>query len=267
MGTSFSARMLHRSAGIELQPIQHSGEAAAGLAEDLGSGASALIAAVRARLPLRQSTLRFLNSAGEDLKRARALAEAAAKGMGEDPRALAELADAVAGGASLFGRSDTGSSSAGKDSGEDLEDSDRQDLGAYLLRRSARVDHPIQVFNHLKPRTGNLHWIVIPIGYWASSRRYEGTLRLGLDMSLARVERFSLEAGPEGERGLVRAHGEVSLRRMWIDLPDADAGQAGPFVRALPDWSILFEDQGDRDFDGFDKSPWRELVAGFGAGV
>ena len=65
------------------------------------------------------------------------------------------------------------------------------DLSAYLSRATHTPDHPLQLFNTLAT-TGDLHWIVIPIGATSgrgpSEARVEGTLKLALSRSAGAVE-------------------------------------------------------------------------------
>ncbi|MCG8477585.1 MAG: hypothetical protein MI724_00685, partial [Spirochaetales bacterium] len=65
------------------------------------------------------------------------------------------------------------------------------DLSAYLNRATGTPDHPLQLFNALAT-TGDLHWIVIPIGATSGSglseARVEGTLKLAVSRATGAVE-------------------------------------------------------------------------------
>ncbi|MEX2443697.1 MAG: hypothetical protein WD492_08845 [Alkalispirochaeta sp.] len=55
-------------------------------------------------------------------------------------------------------------------------------LRAYLSRTTSSPSHALQLFNHLKS-SGDLHWVVIPIGARRAKYATNGTLRVGIDQT------------------------------------------------------------------------------------
>lgn len=73
----------------------------------------------------------------------------------------------------------------GHNPGPDSDDGDdpgssAKSIEAYLRRATAAPDHPLQLFNALRG-SGNLHWILVPLGAQQGSARVQGSLKLGLD--------------------------------------------------------------------------------------
>lgn len=97
------------------------------------------------------------------------------------------------------------------------------DLPSYLHRATDAPDHPLQLFNALKT-TGDLHWIVIPIGATAGSgvaeARVEGTLKLAVSQASGSVEGASLAVGRGERRWRFSWHlkgGHLRLCRATVD--------------------------------------------------
>jgi hypothetical protein len=115
-------------------------------------------------------------------RRARALLESADRGMdgigGEGD--LEDLLSLLAGWSSesSFSEDEADGDRSATLSGE--EPPRANDLAAYLTRATDDPWDPLQLFNHLRS-TGDLHWIVLPVGARTEQSRTTGSLRVGLD--------------------------------------------------------------------------------------
>ncbi len=80
---------------------------------------------------------------------------------------------------------------------------DTQRLRRYCTRRSSRPVHPLQLFNVLRPATGDYHWIVIPIRGTAGKRdgtSLDAVLKIALEPATMKPRRALLSVDRDGGR-------------------------------------------------------------------
>jgi hypothetical protein len=73
----------------------------------------------------------------------------------------------------------------GRDSPESPRRNEAASLKEYCSRRVSRIVHPLQVYNHILPSSGETHWVVIPLGVTApdpARTSGKGVLKVAFDI-------------------------------------------------------------------------------------
>lgn len=99
-------------------------------------------------------------------------------------------------------------------------DSSIRSLKAYLTRATENPTHPLQLYNHLKPGTGDEHWIVVPIGAASGDREVRSVLKVKWDIVAGSPREALLSVDRDGGRWWFRwyiRHGEAVFDRSWIE--------------------------------------------------
>lgn len=278
-GTRFYALVQIRNGRLELSRVDRHVPAATpprpiaaeGLATRFTEGA--LAAAIRSRLPLDDTTLRILGRLSDDRRRSRTAATLIAKGLQKDDQSIERLSDLlVAPTGDGTGSGDGGERRHMSGNGEDDGEGTRggETLATYLQRRTKRPNHPLQLYNHLRPQGDDDrdHWVIIPLGAVMAGGRYDGVLRLCVDLETGRTKRYTVEI-TSGSGTQVVAHRDNRGRTTVEGSAISDEEHAvRDLLRRLERRGIPVEaaSPGD-DFDGFDAEKWRHKAGGWSGTV
>ncbi len=74
-----------------------------------------------------------------------------------------------------------------------------RNLKKYCFRSELRINHPLQLYNHILPATGDLHWVVIPLGAFRIERMspsVRGVLKIAVDIRRQVAVRALLSVEP-----------------------------------------------------------------------
>jgi len=78
------------------------------------------------------------------------------------------------------------------------------ELRRFLNRTADRVTDPLQLYNALRPRSGDLHWTVIPIHATAGADRLSAVMKLGVDPATGRTREVVMSVSYSGGRAWFR---------------------------------------------------------------
>ncbi len=273
-GSRFRALVYAQNGRLELSRLGRPGpETPAGrpaptqaLAQNLAEGA--LAAAIRSRLPLRDTTLHILGRLSDDRRRGRTAASLIAKGFPEDEQVIERLSDL------LVPPVGAGSGTGGRERQRSNDREERDESGfdgrgalrRYVERQTLRPGHPIQLYNHLRAKdlSDNHHWVVVPLGATMGTDRYDGALRICLDLKTGRTIRYSVEI-QSGTGTTIVAHsdesGQVTIGGSMVSL----YGNAmRELLRRLSKKGVSAQAAALSDeFDGFDTAEWRSKITGW----
>ncbi|MFP4211637.1 MAG: hypothetical protein ACLFR8_10370 [Alkalispirochaeta sp.] len=82
--------------------------------------------------------------------------------------------------------------------------SGERDLRRYLNRTTPTPTEPLHLYNALRPRTGDLHWVVMPIAAMSGETRVPAVMKLGVDPVSARTREAVLSVSTAEGRYLFR---------------------------------------------------------------
>lgn len=203
-------QVLERAGGAVSHPVENGTllsrflQTARGLAPKsvLETVFHALIASHRPLVPPKDPQF-YLRSKGGERKATRAALELSDRRidlLGEDSTEVEELTHWFSGGG--FQSQNRSSDNRSRRQGSNDNSQERtlsETLRTFLLRTTETPHHPLQLYNALKPQTGDLHWVVFPIRLIEENETTEAVLKIAFNCKQNRASRAVLSV--EREKG------------------------------------------------------------------